>query len=211
MKLEEWKKRIAGRNDVTTYVSHLTKPGLDDNGNKVKGSDVLLKIIEEQKLIGSTTISGFISGDNSAVCFQDAPFMSLAQNVYYEQSKSKANEKYKRKYYGYGFAFPKDYIYKRGGRPVIYDDREEAKSYLPKDEWWRIVNYNLTRKDRIIDWTHEREWRIKGDFKFELRHAFVVMPNHKAIKKFAKIYEEKFSSDVYEDFAGFIILSTLIH
>ena len=50
------------------------------------------------------------------------------------------------------------------GRPVIYDKTISAKKYLPENEWWRIVNLDLSDEDRFIDWTHEREWRVPNDF-----------------------------------------------
>ena len=61
------------------------------------------------------------------------------------------------RYVGVGLMFNKVYAYQRGGRPVVYEDTERAKDLLPEDEWWRIVRYNLTDEENIIDWTHERE------------------------------------------------------
>lgn len=78
--------------------------------------------------------------------------------------------------------FTKPYIYKKGGRPVIYDKTVEAKKYLPRDQWWRIVNYDLSDENNIIDWTHEREWRVAGDLEFELSDISVVVPNDRAFK-----------------------------
>ncbi len=65
--------------------------------------------------------------------------------------------------------FDKTYIYKKGGRPVIYDKTEEAKKYLTEDKWWRIVNLDLSDSNNIIDWTHEREWRVLNELTFELK------------------------------------------
>lgn len=69
MDLKEWKKRIAERNDITSYFIHLTKP----YGNgivKMNTHEVLIKILKEKILIGSITQSGFVVGDRKAVCFQ---------------------------------------------------------------------------------------------------------------------------------------------
>lgn len=82
MKIKDWKARIAERNDITRNLIHLTKPK-QDNGNKIDAYDVLLKILRERKLIGSTT-EGYIIGDRKAVCLQESPIYSLSQNVYYE-------------------------------------------------------------------------------------------------------------------------------
>ena len=47
-------------------------------------------------------------------------------------------------------------------RPVIYDDPNIAKQYLKSNEYWRIVNLNLSNDNNFIDWSHEREWRLDG-------------------------------------------------
>lgn len=54
-------------------------------------------------------------------------------------------------------------MYKKGGRPVIYDQTIEAKKYLPESQHWRIVNFDLSNDDRLVDWTHEREWRVPDE------------------------------------------------
>ena len=59
--------------------------------------------------------------------------------------------------------FPKRYVYNAGGRPVIYEDAEVAERMLPdKRDWWRIVKFDLSNKKKVVDWTHEREWRVPG-------------------------------------------------
>lgn len=160
---------------MTTHLVHLTKPNKIDS-KKVMGEDILVKILKERKLIGSTTESGFIVGDRRAVCFQESPLYSLSQNIYYERKLSK------KRYCGLGIMFHKALIYKKGGRPVIYDKTFEAKEYLPSNQWWRIVNYDLSDKNNIVDWTHEREWRVPGDLEFKLNNISIVVPNSKAYK-----------------------------
>ena len=182
MKLEEWKKKIAERNDITGNLIHLTK-GKEIENEKFNVFEILIKILKDKKLIGSTTESGFIVGDKRAVCFQESPIYSLSQNIYYEQKLFREEKLKKKRYVGVGLMFTKPYIYKKGGRPVIYDKTTEAKKYLPKEQWWRIVNYDLSDKNNIIDWTHEREWRVEGDLEFELSDISVVVPNEKAFKK----------------------------
>jgi len=154
-------KRREYRVDITAGLYHLTKP----QGN-LDSVDVLMKILLEKKLIGSTTNGGYICGQTPAVCFQDIPLYSVAQNVYYEQELQNQHGA-KIRYEGTGLAFGKFFIYKNGGRPVVYDKLDDAKRYLPADQWWRIVNLDLA-SDKLIDWTHEREWRVPGNLTFEL-------------------------------------------
>lgn len=185
MKLEEWKKKIAERNDITGHLIHLTKER-EIEDKKFSTIKMLVKILQDKKLIGSTTESGFIVGNKSAVCFQESPIYSLSQNIYYEQKLFEEKKSKKMRYFGVGLMFTKPYVYKKGGRPVIYDKTTEAKKYLPKDQWWRIVNYDLSDENNIIDWTHEREWRVEGDLEFELSDISIVVPNEKAFKKIIK-------------------------
>lgn len=40
---------------------------------------------------------------------------------------------------------------------------------LPKDQWSRIVHYDQSNKENLIDWTQERVWRIPTDeFEFDI-------------------------------------------
>lgn len=172
---------------------------------------ILLKILEDKKLLGSTTDSGFICGPDKAVCFQDTPLYSLTQNIYYEQKQRKSKNDTKVRYLGWGIIFQKKDIFSKGGRPVIYDKTQEAKMYLPESQWWRIVNLNLDDKDALVDWSHEREWRIKGDLNFKLSDITILVPNAEAHKKFLEEYKVKFGSEAFNDLKGLINLGELFY
>jgi hypothetical protein len=203
---ENWKARIAQRNDLTMGLVHLTR----DQG-KTSGLDILLKILVERKLIGSDTTSGFIVGSNRAVCLQEAPIYSLAQNIYTEQEYRKENKKAKTRYLGFGLQFNKRFVYEKHGRPVIYDKTQAAKSYLPQSEWWRIVNFDLNNEKAIIDWSHEREWRVPGDLTFELTDVSVVLPNGSAYRKFVEKCEEKNELKILSSVNGIVQLGMVFY
>ena len=74
--------------------------------------------------------------------------------------------------------------YSAGARPVFYEEREFAKNLLPSDEWWRIVGFDLSDDNNIIDWTHEREWRPPNDFNFDIAKVTVLVPNPKVFRQF---------------------------
>lgn len=203
---ETWLKRLAERNDLTSNLVHLTKPS-----GKKSVLDVLLKILDEQRLKGSTTSSGFIVGKTPAVCFQDTPLYSLSQNIYYEQKLRAANENEKMRYTGNGLLFSKNRVFKKGGRPVIYDETSKAKKYLPTSEYWRIVNFNLKNENAIIDWTHEREWRVPNELAFDLNEVTVLVANLNAQKKFVEKFEEKFKENPLKLLKGVINLSQIFY
>lgn len=195
-----WKKRYRHRSDISTYVTHLTR----ENG-AIKTYDVLLKILTEKKLLGSTTDKGFILGSEKAVCFQEAPIYGVAQNTLHEQlNRTELGDKVR--YRPIGICFRKDYVYKKGGRPVFYEKKSIAKEILPKSEWWRIVSFDLSDKDEIIDWTLEREWRLKGDFEFELNEVIVLLPKVEEYEHFIN----NMPPLIIKSLAGIIVMDPIL-
>lgn len=196
---KNWENRLLSRKDMSMYLTHLTK-----GADIMNALEVLLKILNEKKL-KSTCDTGFINGIKPVVCFQDIPFSSIAENVKHEQVNIKGLGN-KIRYLAVGLAFDKTMIFKKGGRPVFYEKSEYAKSILPADEYWRIVDLNFSNKKAYIDWTHEREWRILNDFDFELKDTFVLLPNSQVYKAFIK----RCDNEIIQEIAGIVVLNTLI-
>lgn len=205
MNSKEWNKRIARRSDFTGKLVHLTK-----SNESVNGFENLFKILTEKNILGSTTESGFICGNIPAVCFQDMPLHSIAENIYYEQFLKKNQDREEYRYTGYGLRFSKEYIYQKGGRPVIYDRTQDAKSYLDKDNYWRIVNFDLSNKNNYIDWMHEREWRLPNNLDFELSAVEVLLHDEKGYKKFIKQCREISNPDILYEIKAIIVMPSLI-
>lgn len=182
---QEWRDRIISRTDLCSQVTHLTKSN-QVGDNRLSALDILIKILQDRKIIGSTTSSGFIVGKKPAVCFQDAPLYSICQNIEFERKRNKESDEKAIKYEAYGLMFPKQYVYSKGGRPVIYENTKNAKQMLPEKEWWRIVNYDFSDPNNIIDWSHEREWRVPGDFEFDIEKATVLVMNTIDFKEFMR-------------------------
>lgn len=80
---DTWLKRLAERSDLSSYVAHLTRPATVDTED-FSAVEVLLMILKDRSIRGSSTRSGFIVGATEAVCFQDAPPHALAQNLWFE-------------------------------------------------------------------------------------------------------------------------------
>ncbi|PWX17093.1 hypothetical protein CYK66_01485 [Clostridium perfringens] len=114
------------------------------------------------------------------------------------------------RYRGIGLMFDKTYIYKKGGRPVIYDKTEEAKKYLTEDKWWRIVNLDLSDSNNIIDWTHEREWRVLNELTFELKNVSIVVGSNKVLKKVIKLCDDE-GIDIIDKIKGVTVLNDLFY
>lgn len=203
-KIETWSDRMAQRTDMSSQVVHLTRDRDD-----AKLAQVMYEIVASKKLKGSSTKSGFICGKTPAVCFQDAPLVSVCQNVYYEQKYKKQNPAAKTRYKACGVSFSKPYAFKKGARPVIYDKTADAKNYLPEDQWWRIVNFDLGNNEALVDWTHEREWRAPGDFLFELSKATLLFVNEVTLRSFLKLCAEN-ALDIMNEVEGIVTMRNLL-
>lgn len=202
----EWKKRLAERSDMSSGLTHLTRES--DLHGDVEG--VLLKILCEKRLAASDPRVGLICGGQNAVCFQDIPLYSICQNVFYEQKKREENSYYKLRYRALGLMFDKSYAFSKGARPVVYDKTEDAKAYLPSNEWWRIVNLNLDNSNQIVDWTHEREWRHLGDFSFELSQVTLLTINMATVNSLNERYKAVYGVDLISQLKGIVTLDNIL-
>ncbi|MGA4517182.1 DUF2971 domain-containing protein [Solibacillus silvestris] len=214
---EQWQRRIASRSDLTGRLTHLTRPQIEINEGmsfeeiNILAVDNLIKILQDQKINGSSQ-KGFIIGLNKAVCFQDVPLYALAQNVEHERFRRDSGEDNKLRYCGVGLSFVKLNIYHNyNGRPVIYEAKRKAKELLHEDEWWRIVNYDFKREDNkwdIVDWTHEREWRVPGDMTFEFNTGFVqvILYDPDCVRYFL----QKCPAEIIDKLYGFTTLKTIL-
>jgi hypothetical protein len=203
---EYWMGRMAERADLSTYLYHLTRPA-SDSKEAVDALEVLLKMLTEKRLLASAT--GFITGGTPVVCFQDAPPQSIAQNLWFERKYRQGRPKAKLRYLGVGLALQKRFVYARGGRPVIYDKKEAAKKYVEQSEWWRIVDFDLADDDTIVDWTHEREWRMRGDLVFEYGDVHVLVNGSAAYQRLHEKCRE-LDGDILGQVAGVLTLPPLL-
>jgi hypothetical protein len=196
----KWLNRHRHRSDISIYVTHLTRAR--DNTPPM---DVLIEILNSSKLKGSGSSEGFIIGNKTAVCFQDMPLYGVSQNSLHEQlNKEQLGNKIR--YNPIGLCFKKQYVYNMGGRPVFYEKKEVAKKLLPEDEWWRIVSFDISNENNMIDWTHEREWRIKGDFIFDLKEVTVLLTKQEHYPDFINNY----GLSNLNGLGGIVILDTVL-
>jgi len=194
---EVHKNRVALRSDLTLRLTHLTKarrkiePSVSF-GRKGQAAasalDMLMEILESGKLKGSTG-ARYINGRRKAVCFQEIPIVALGEMFYQEKLLKEAGgepvDEADFRYNLFGLSFSKSYVWKRSGRSVVYEQRSVARRMLPAEDWWRIVDTNWHNPtEKLVDWTHEREWRVPDDFEFHLKDAIVLLPGPTAWKAF---------------------------
>lgn len=195
---KDWRKRINERNDMAARITHLTRGEDSDDA-----FENLWKILIAKKLKGSGN-SGFINGDRKAVCLQELPLSAIAENLMYEET---LNDRVR--YSPFGVRFSKSFIYNKGGRPVIYENTDIMKSLLPKSEYWRIVDLDLSDSNSFVDWTHEREWRVPDELLFDYKNIEIIVKSDKYYRRFIKRCIEKERTDILTGIHGIITLDSV--
>jgi hypothetical protein len=131
--------------------------------------DCIKKIINECGIrYGYSFRNGITTlyGGGPVICLTEMPLLSLIKY---------AKTRYKKAVSTYGIAVLKKDAFRFGARPVIsglskgidfsFIENTETRriiqpAILPLNEQYRLVPLNLNDRNPI-DWTHEREWRIK--------------------------------------------------
>lgn len=156
------------RDDMSTKLVHLTKvsskrENIDGKLMQISISprSVLEKILNEKQLKAG---SGYILGGevNSSVCFSEAPISKLLSEL--GQNKTK--------YMPFGVLLDKKLIFDLGGRPAIYQPNSYY-SDLPESQRYRHVRFEYPN----IDFTWEREWRLRGSISLKPAEISVIVPN----------------------------------
>ena len=76
------------------------------------------------------------------------------------------------RYSPFGILVRKDWLFRLGGRPAIYQPEAEFE-LLPETVRWRHVRY----EPGAVDFTWEREWRVQCDeLRLEPANAEIVVP-----------------------------------
>lgn len=131
------------RDDISDRLVHLTR------GVSVEAAaESFLSIFRESRLRGG---NGCIKGGHNCVCFSEAPVGKLATILANPMAHGM-------RYSPFGVMVEKAWLYKQGGRPVIYQSDAEFE-LLAEDQRYRHVRYEPGE----VDFTWEREWRIKTD------------------------------------------------
>ena len=101
------------------------------------------------------------------------------------------------------------FIYNKGGRPVIYENKEIMKKLLPENEYWRIVDLDLTDPKSFVDWTHEREWRVPGELSFGYSDIEVIVKDSGYYRKLVEQCIKAKRTDILVNIRGIITLDSV--
>lgn len=177
------------RRDISDLLFHFTrslghgkrveiKSGMSMSSSEGRAINVLRKILYEGKLRGT---SNWTYGED-CVCFTEAPIQEF--NSIFSLVSVAASKEERPRYEPYGIAVNKHWLFKQGGRPVIYDSPSSFND-LPPAMRHRFVPYDL---EKGIDFTWEREWRIRtSTLALDPKQTLVVVP--KSDEAFELVYE----------------------
>lgn len=165
------------RPDQSFFLAHFTKNGDKYTGEEKENSSFdemsarqrLISILQDRTIKASTV--PWVK--KKVVCFTECPWGSLLRHA--------------EKYSPYGIGFTKKLIYSRKGNPVLYLNPELFNLQQKDNPIYPFINPFLPSyasdkqkktafHGRIVDYTHEREWRLTKDFKFQYTNAtFVIL------------------------------------
>jgi len=182
------------RDDLSNQLIHLTRgDNADPKLNRQEAFERFYSIADEGKLIGG---SGFIKGGYRCVCFTEAPISKLS---YILASAVEGAFKYA----PYGVMVSKQWLFQKGGRPVIYGPGTEFDE-LPEQFRYRHVRFYLSDKF-TIDHTWEREWRIKTDeLVIEPAEVALVVPDRSVERSFEEAFPDKWHYVVLSDLGVYV-------
>lgn len=169
------------RRDLARLAIHWTKAAGGGGGffseapPRREADEVLRQILTDAALRGG---NGFIKGGHTCVCFTEAP---LVEMVSVFASVALAAQPDAVRYQPYGVGVPKEWLFQRDGRPVIYQSDAEYER-LPEEFRWRHCRY----EPPDIDFTWEREWRILAErLDLDRAQTWVFVPTEEAARHFA--------------------------
>jgi len=153
------------RLDLSTRLIHFTRGETPEDA-----SGTFRSILQQGALKGS---SRDIRGGFNCVCFTEAPLSALAQVLAVDESMMR--------YAPLGVAVGREWLFERGGRPVIYQTNDEYE-LLDESQKYRHVRYEPTRG---CDYTWEREWRIRSDrLQLNPYEATFIVPTRKWVDEY---------------------------
>ncbi len=175
---------LARRNDLSGYLVHLTR-----QYGRQSAADNLVRILKERTIRARGSHCLFMhdlteeeKSDFSTVCFTETPLSDL--NYVTQEMRGR-----KIRLSQYGLVFAKGVVLQAGGNPVFYVDARSNKGRTRCDAFrqcFRIARKRgmagdlytsflplVNKVDTRNDFTWEREWRVVGDFAFELSDVFL--------------------------------------
>lgn len=99
-----------------------------------------------------------IRGGSPVVCFSEVPLLHLLTMRTFQAHRGRWD------FEPYGICIRRDWLEKRGCKPVLYGTDQDWEKLPPADRpYFQRSTTTSSRQSRELDWTKEREWRHVGD------------------------------------------------
>ena len=190
----EGKKEIITRIDTSDNLVHLLK-GYD----YLECFNVLCQILRKKVLLGSNQ---YIKGKYNCICFTETSIECLSRYGF-------VNKQGYSRYRPFGIIVKKDWLFGKGGRPVIY--QPEDKFYLlPEEQRWRHVTYDPTAKPPV-DFSWEREWRINQDkWHITPEDCSILVPDSVSEDMFTSTFKEQLEREIECEKEAYLYMDTYL-
>ena len=190
----EGKKEIITRIETSDNLVHLLK-GYD----YLECFNVLYQILRKKVLLGSNQ---YIKGKYNCICFTETSIECLSRYGF-------VNKQGYSSYRPFGIIVKKDWLFGKGGRPVIYQTEEEF--FLSSEEQrWRHVTYDPNAKPPV-DFSWEREWRIKSDeLHITPEECRVLVPDSVSEDIFTSTFKEQLEREIECEKEAYLYMDTYL-
>jgi hypothetical protein len=187
---------LAGREDVSRFVIHLTRNDKQDFSNGGSARNNFLKILVQRHIRAFSPHCLFNKkleqNEKLSEAFRVACFTEVPLNQLHLLTREITGRRIK--FEPYGFCFAKDFLIQEGGQPAIYVNSYGGNTWLydcaqqlyrnshsdavdDNDPAWRILPFINAMHERY-DFTWEREWRVRGRLRFKLSDLVcVILPS----------------------------------
>lgn len=190
------------RPDFSEFLSHFTKDGDYCNSNQCPDVSPFRKMNAFQRLCSILNMKEIKASkmpwtNLPGVCFTECPWSSLLAHT--------------QNYSNYGIGFTKEFIYKNNGSPVFYMRKKIIniiEKYIKDSKILETILTNVTpysplyeteymrHQIKLVDYTHEREWRIPTDLTFKYEDIkFLILARHEDYDFLPQEFIEVFDRD----------------
>lgn len=171
--------------DYTPYLMHFIKCKDYD-----EAFSIILNIITD-RVIRANTVPPENRVDMKCVCLTESPLTAIIPAIN-KINTAKDEGKPKDDWQPFGFKFKKEFIFKAGGLPVIYQPYSKYEEELNELNKWRHMTF-YPLNDGVETWTdvtYEREWRIKSDLNIE-DACGIILPNKEWRDRLYEFYQNE--------------------
>ena len=175
-------KAVEGRGDMSRFVVHLTRDDSADFKNGASAAENFSSIVHERRIrayrphcLNKDKIPKDRRKRFAVCCFTETPLSELHLLVRHIPGRRIRLREF-------GVVFSREFLITKGAQPALYINSYGSHSWLReaadkvfdiaeenefrKGKLWRLLPYLNAMHERY-DFTWEREWRVRGDLKFE--------------------------------------------